>query len=625
MLGLPWRSFLLLLVGMIIVQGLAAWGNVDNLLTGQLPDTDPYMWLLRAEGLATGSQGWWDNSIPRMNAPYGDSSHWTHPLDIVLLAIAWPLHILIGLDWQSAIFWAGAVVPPLLYIIICFTAGWVLRPIVPTYVTMLGIVLVMLQPALMLFSMAGRPDHQHLILLAALLTFGFIVRALQNQNWQKATIYAGLSAAFGLWVSTEFQLTLILVTAGLALIWAMNGRKPVLQILTLLVIALSIFLFCALLIERGAGAALVERELDRLSILHIHALSSAALGLTILTTLLHLERASHSILARTFAGRSLLLAAVASLALMVITQTGATDILRGPSGDFMPRMISDFVQTTTEMRSAVALFQHSWQQAVLYLGFPILSALLGLYYLSFLSQRLKPEQVLVLVTFGGYLIFALLHFRFAVYAACFAVLALAVFYRPLHTRLSAWTKGQLLPSHWTTQSQEIAPACAHIILICLCFSWIFLSFLVYAEAKSVSVTTIQSVSTCRLSDIKDQLNQLPPGTILSQSDFSPALLYNTHHSAVAGPYHRNWQGMFDFLDFARGEMLTTAKILGRRKIDYILSCKLPVAESPYQFKLLSATTPLPAWLNELPLKNAGDWRLFSVNHEKLHYFLASPL
>lgn len=57
---------------------------------GELADSDCYMRLLRVEALHDGGP-WYDPVVRRENAPYGQTSHWTRPFDVVLLLGAVPV------------------------------------------------------------------------------------------------------------------------------------------------------------------------------------------------------------------------------------------------------------------------------------------------------------------------------------------------------------------------------------------------------------------------------------------------------------------------------------------------------------------------------------------------------
>src|SRR3546814_9831483 len=75
-----------------VVALVATWALVHGSLvifrdlplfeTGLL-GPDSYMRMVRVNELAQGG-GWFDDTIARANAPYGDTLHWTRPLDVLL-------------------------------------------------------------------------------------------------------------------------------------------------------------------------------------------------------------------------------------------------------------------------------------------------------------------------------------------------------------------------------------------------------------------------------------------------------------------------------------------------------------------------------------------------------------
>jgi hypothetical protein len=77
-----------------------------------LVDSDGYARLLRIERLIE-TGGWFDVSLPRADWPYGGSLHWTRPLDVLLILLALPAAAAVG--FGLALYWAGAIVSPLLH------------------------------------------------------------------------------------------------------------------------------------------------------------------------------------------------------------------------------------------------------------------------------------------------------------------------------------------------------------------------------------------------------------------------------------------------------------------------------------------------------------------------------
>ena len=121
---LTWLSFL---GAWAVIQVLVLTFGATPLLDGSLMGTDGYMRLVRVEVLhETGA--WFDGRIALSNAPFGDTLHWTRPLDVLLLGAAWPLTPFLG--FEKALFWGGAFVSPLLLLATGYAMLWASKPLV---------------------------------------------------------------------------------------------------------------------------------------------------------------------------------------------------------------------------------------------------------------------------------------------------------------------------------------------------------------------------------------------------------------------------------------------------------------------------------------------------------------
>ena len=70
-------------------------------LEGGLAGPDSYMRLLRVTQLYE-SAAWFDLSIPRSNAPYGELLHWTRPADISISQAHWSYNHYSDLNVRSS-------------------------------------------------------------------------------------------------------------------------------------------------------------------------------------------------------------------------------------------------------------------------------------------------------------------------------------------------------------------------------------------------------------------------------------------------------------------------------------------------------------------------------------------
>jgi hypothetical protein len=114
------------------------------------------------------------------------------------------------------------------------------------------------------------------------------------------------------------------------------------------------------------------------------------------------------------------------------------------------------------------------------------------------------------------------------------------------------------------------------------------------------------------------IGKLPPATFFTLIDNGPRLITLTHHSAVAGPYHRNWRAILDTEHAFRGPPDQAHAIIIAHRAQYLLLCPhmseatIYQAEAPAGFyaKLESGWTP--GWLSRQPLPANSPYQLWRV-------------
>ena len=76
-----------LVAGFVVLIHVAWWLVGDTIVAkGGLAAGDSFTRLVRVERLVE-SGAWFDNTLPRANAPFGTSIHWTRPFDAALIAL----------------------------------------------------------------------------------------------------------------------------------------------------------------------------------------------------------------------------------------------------------------------------------------------------------------------------------------------------------------------------------------------------------------------------------------------------------------------------------------------------------------------------------------------------------
>ncbi|MCH8924735.1 MAG: hypothetical protein IH924_01190, partial [Proteobacteria bacterium] len=153
---LPWLSIFVLWA---LVQVMVLAVGASPVFEGGLIGTDGYMRLVRVE-LLQETGAWFDGRIPRSNAPYGDTLHWTRPLDVLLLGAAWPLTPFLG--FEKALFWGGSFVSPVLFLASALAMVWAANPVIDREHRAYIIVAFFAQLPVLAYSLPGRIDHHAL-------------------------------------------------------------------------------------------------------------------------------------------------------------------------------------------------------------------------------------------------------------------------------------------------------------------------------------------------------------------------------------------------------------------------------------------------------------------------------
>ena len=127
------------------------------------------------------------------------------------------------------------------------------------------------------------------------------------------------------------------------------------------------------------------------------------------------------------------------------------------------------------------------------------------------------------------------------------------------------------------------------------------------------VTAFNRQEDCASPSALGLLAAQPAGRVAAFVDQGPAVLAYTRHAAIAGPYHRNQQGILDTYDIFAGT--NAPSILQRRGIDYVMTCRAAPDWDFYRQRggmvAQFAAGQVPAWLT--PLGKSGDVELYRFN------------
>ncbi|MPZ12091.1 MAG: hypothetical protein GEU89_18055 [Kiloniellaceae bacterium] len=552
---------------------------------------DSFMRMLRINELYQG-QGWFDGTIARANAPYGDILHWTRPFDLLVMLLALPISLVTG--YEQALYVAGMVISPLLQLATALALIWTLRPVIRPAVWFLPAVALFLQPGALSYSVLGRADHHSLLLLVFVIAAGFILRALRNPMNARPALLAGVVTGIGIWLSVEFLLVLGLCLAALGSPWLFGERERAAQN-KWFALGLSVVLLVALLTERPFDR-LLEPSYDQVSGVHFLVAVCCLLFWRMAET--YEERGGR---ASRLLGRTTLLVVGVGAAGLLVAAT-FPQFFAGPMAEVDPRIRPLWLDRVVEMRPITPSDRDSFGKFALFFGVGILSVPL---FLKILVEERSTRQfwLLFFVALASLLLWIVStrHIRFSGYSEIAFIMAFAVvldhFLGWTGRIASDFTRGLLRGTFLTVML--LGP----VIVGCALMS-----------ASKAKDSAGQSLEGCDVGEVARYLNSdarwsREPQTILTFIDIGPELLYRTPHAVLATPYHRNGDGIYDShrILTSRDEPLAR-ELMAARRVDLVLLCRSPAERAFFAdpdgtetlYLRLDQGRP-PAWLEPVDL------------------------
>lgn len=581
----------LLVTWALVHASLVAFRDLPVFESGLL-GPDSFMRMVRVDQLAHGG-AWFDGTIARANAPYGDSLHWTRPFDVLLILLALPAKL--ALDTDQALEIAGIVVSPLMQLATGLLLIWALRPVIRPQVWFLPAIALLLQPCALAYSILGRADHHSLLLLVFVAVGGFVLRALRDPLDSRTALLAGITAGFGIWLSVEFLLVVALCLAALGLPWLFGERERAAQS-KWFALGLSGMILLALFVERPL-ARVLEPSYDSVSVVqYFLAVAVLLFWRGIETFENRRNRASH------FFGRALL-GTLGIGAVTLLLGSAYPLFFAGPTVGVDPRILPIWLDRVQEMRPLIPEDRHSLGNFVFYLGGV---ALIMPFFLKILVGA-RPSG-----RFFTYLFIAL---------ACLLLTAAAV----RHMRFSGYAEiafvfaFAVVLDRFLHRTERIGN---DLLRGLLRGSFIGLMLLgpILVGGNLMTKDAVakdpagQPLAGCRVREVAAYLESDPrwsaaPRTILAFMDIGPELLYRTHHSVIATPYHRNGDGIYDgYRMLATDDEAAAQALIRQRGIDLVLLCHTPAERVFYAashgeenlYTRLIGNTP-PDWLAAIDL------------------------
>jgi hypothetical protein len=537
--------------------------------------TDDAMRLAQVRDLLAG-QSWYDLTQWRMNVPFGLSMHWSRLIDA-------PIAGLILLFRQFLAPHSAETLAICLWPMLSLLAAWLAIGRIAQHLGGLkaGVIAVLFgaaAAAVLGYFTPGVIDHHNVQVALTLWTLAFLIEIETNPRAANtAALLSVLSLTIGLEV-LPYVVTSILIIGALWIARGdeFSGAARRFGLTFSLAAPLALVLFAADH-ERFSAAC------DAYSGFYATLATFGGLGLASVTLLA----------AGTPLRRALLFVGLGAAALLLVLAI-APACLAGPYGNVSPRINEIFLSRVQEVQSPILNAANDWPfffYGTLYSAFGLLACIFAV----FLVQQKNRLAAIIVATFAA-MAFAVMSVE--VRGVLFALLASL-------PGLAAAT--QLSIERWTRPGWRAALA---TIVALILFSNVSLAYAVSIGrnlladpgARAARAKADSESWYCFSQASVTQLAAQPRARVVAFLDQGPAILAYSAHSVIAGPYHRNEQGILDTFDLLTKNPEIGARIARRRGIDYVVICRTSYDFSYY----LSASGP-QGLLGQLDANHIPNW------------------
>ncbi len=472
--------------------------QLRGVIAGGLVNPDTYMRLVRLE--ATLRQQSAVYVVDRDGSGTGALLHWSHLLDSLLTLLAAPFGLL--LDQHAALHVAAAMLGPLSIGALGLGLAWAIAPLVERRWLWLAPIVAALSPPIVSYGLPGEAHHHVLLVLVAVMTSGYALRAALGQASAGSGLAMGAWAGVGIWLSPESMPLSLMAFAGLWLTWLLSEPPRAAGMIQATAGSFLLVIVAAFAVDPPyAGYAAIE--IDRLSLVYVAL--AIALGIAAVANWM-IDAVSLPPAARSIAAL-----AVPALCLLLWIACFPS-VVRGPDGLMPAQETAQFLGNIVEMQPVSGI-----TTAVLYLltgGLAALWLLLRAFRQRSILLGYVAVCTLVLLALGAS------HIRFAAYACAAGSALLPILVAHCTESLAGWA--------------EPARALVRVALLAL--------FILAPRAQALLFTPAQAATvapSCSVAGLTDLLAPYHGQVVLAHVNDSPELLYRTQVLTVASLYHRN--------------------------------------------------------------------------------------
>ena len=561
------------------------WSRWRGIHLFQLNDTDDNMRMSQVRALLAG-QDWFDLRQYKLDPPTGANIHWSRLVDLPLAGLITLAKLFT--TGPNAERFAVAVAPLLPYLLVVGAIALTVRRLVDKAAFPLALVALFFAASTNNMFTPTRIDHHgwQLAMLA------LAVSGLADRKAARGGLVTGLASAVSLAIGLEMLIYLALAGAAQVLMWIdEREQRP-----RLLAYA------AALAGGTAVGFLLFASYANRLPVCDALSpvwLSDGLLGGALLAALAWWSPADWRVRLGAAAVAGLAIAAFHALA-----WPHCLSRLEGVSPEVERLWLSN-------VREAKPIYSHSRQVALTVATLPAV-ALIG--WALLLWRGGKADRDLLRRTLAIAVIAA------ASFALLFWQTRAGPAAQMLGTIGAAALVWLLVPLFWRSKNPLVSVlGTTAAVLVGL-----GVGAPIAATALGPKVQTERDKAVGRANALCPSLAAMravalqPRGNVFTFVDLAPRLITVTHHTGIAGPYHRNGEAIADVMKAFRGSAEEARAIISRRRADYVLICPnmsqatVFMAAAPQGFYAQLQRGQAPAWLQPVPLGQDSPLRMWRV-------------
>ena len=576
-----WLALTLIAWAVMAVWFVANGWNAVRWLS--LSDTDDNMRLMQVRALLNG-QDWYDLRQYRMNPPAGFDIHWTRIVDLPIAGLILLLKPFVGTFWAERL--ACGIAPLLPMSVTLAALAFTVRRLVNPLAWPLAVVFLLLCTTTLLMFMPERIDHHGWQLASLAMT----VAGLADPARRRGGAVVGLASAFSLSIGLEMLPYAAGAGAIIGLRWVWDRAEAP----RMTVYGGCLAIGCTLGYLGFASYANSVLRCDALTPVWLSVMVAAGGLLVLLGTLNPASPPARFGLA------------VVAGALIIAGFAGVFPQCLGRPEQVSPELQRNWLDN---IREAKPVYTHPFR-----VYFPVVMLpVIGLVGAITATWRARGEPTFA--AWAGVLLFTLLAGGLLLWQS--RASAAAQLLGVPGTIALTWI---VLP--WFLQSRSMLVRVFGTVGGFLIVSGAFAGFVVKwlpVEQPTARTKTIDRASgSCPSYTALKPLDHLPPQTIFTFIDLGPRLITVTHHSAIAGPYHRNGGAILDVQHAFGGSpdrFRAIAKAHGAR---LLLICPNMAESTVYRsrnkggFYDRLADGQVPAWLTPIAMPKKSPLKLWRI-------------